>query len=280
MQQLIPFLRYIANTNYLPNHHFTRSYDCRFLYILDGRGILLTEFGDFPLEPDSFVYYPAGTSYYPKSSEESPLQFITANFDFTLDYIHNTSILPPVEVRGFDANLLQASQHDANAELFLRPFSISSAVPLKADLLRLVSLFQSGDHFSQQRCSALLALVLYEVFSAHQESSIASPIVNQVKTFISQHYHQPLDNRMIADALKYHPYYLNSIFKSNSGYTIHKYLQKYRLSQSQTMILHTDLPLSTIAESCGFVNVDHFSRCFKQQFGMTPTEYRKKYNVV
>lgn len=280
MQQLTPFLRYIANTSYLPNHHFTRSYDCRFLYILAGSGILLTEFGDFPLESDTFVYYPAGTSYYPKSSDDNPLQFITANFDFTQDYDHNTAILPPVAANDFIENQLQPSQHTTNTELFLKPFSISPAVPIKSDLLRLVSLFQSGGRFSQQRCSALLALILYEVFSTHQESSATSPLVHQVKAFISQHYHQALDNRTIADALKYHPYYLNSIFKSSCGSTIHKYLQSYRLAQSQTLILHTDFPLSSIGESCGFVSADHFSRCFKQQFGITPSEYRKKYSVI
>jgi transcriptional regulator GlxA family with amidase domain len=41
------------------------------------------------------------------------------------------------------------------------------------------------------------------------------------------------------------------------------------------MITTTDLPLTKIASKCGFLNPSHFSKAFKQQFGVSPQQFRK-----
>ena len=60
MKNNTPFLRYIALGNHLPNKSYVRAYDCRFFYVLSGKGTLFTEKGDFELCSDTLCYYPSG----------------------------------------------------------------------------------------------------------------------------------------------------------------------------------------------------------------------------
>jgi len=41
-------------------------------------------------------------------------------------------------------------------------------------------------------------------------------------------------------------------------------------------LLHSDRKISEIAESCGYNDLPTFTRAFKRQFGMAPSEYRKQ----
>ncbi|APU67636.1 MULTISPECIES: helix-turn-helix domain-containing protein [Christiangramia] len=65
------------------------------------------------------------------------------------------------------------------------------------------------------------------------------------------------------------------IFKRVYGDTIYAYHLRKRLENAYSMIKDTSLPINEIAEECGFISFPHFSRSFKKEYGMTPTEARK-----
>jgi AraC-like DNA-binding protein len=41
------------------------------------------------------------------------------------------------------------------------------------------------------------------------------------------------------------------------------------------MIIYEDIALTVVARKCGFQNLSHFSKAFKQQFGVSPLQFRK-----
>ena len=64
-----------------------------------------------------------------------------------------------------------------------------------------------------------------------------------------------------------------------TGMTPMGYALQVRLNYAGRLILNSEgLSLSAIANKCGFQNLSHFSNSFKQQFGMSPTQYRKSHN--
>ena len=89
------------------------------------------------------------------------------------------------------------------------------------------------------------------------------------------HYSDPdLTNSGIASAMGYHPYYLNRLFKDNTGQTLHQYLLEYRVHQACRMLTETNDDVLSIAESCGFGGSSYFIKRFKETVGVTPLKYR------
>ena len=60
-------------------------------------------------------------------------------------------------------------------------------------------------------------------------------------------------------------------FKKEFGLTPHRYVQNIKINNARRM-LHYDLPLSQIAQECGFYDQSHFIKTYKKFFGHTPSK--------
>lgn len=65
------------------------------------------------------------------------------------------------------------------------------------------------------------------------------------------------------------------IFKRAYGDTIYNYHLRKRLEKAHLLLQNTSLPVNEIAEECGFSSFSHFSRSFKKEYGVTPSQIRK-----
>ncbi|QEN03436.1 AraC family transcriptional regulator [Thiospirochaeta perfilievii] len=70
--------------------------------------------------------------------------------------------------------------------------------------------------------------------------------------------------------------HFSRLFKQFTGKTFIEHLTHYRLEQGKNLLLNTDLPVSRIPELTGFCNPCYFSRVYKNHYGISPTETRKK----
>lgn len=69
---------------------------------------------------------------------------------------------------------------------------------------------------------------------------------------------------------------LYSKFKALTGMTPNNFILNYRLKFAATMLQkYPDIPVSEVGDKCGFSSPVYFSRCFKNQYGVTPQNYRK-----
>ncbi|OAD90754.1 hypothetical protein A7A78_14160 [Aequorivita soesokkakensis] len=65
-------------------------------------------------------------------------------------------------------------------------------------------------------------------------------------------------------------------FKELYGISVYRYLRNERLRKAKVLVQYGDSPFKSIVQLCGFKSEAHFSRTFKKEFGLTPTELRKK----
>lgn len=65
-----------------------------------------------------------------------------------------------------------------------------------------------------------------------------------------------------------------------TGLTPVAFVLRVRLNKAENLIKKSDLPLTAIANKCGFQNLSHFSKAFKQQFGVSPLQYRKHHGTI
>ena len=82
-----------------------------------------------------------------------------------------------------------------------------------------------------------------------------------------------LDN--IAAAMSISRKQLRTRVMAITGLTPVAYVQQVRLNRARLMMAKGDMSLTTIAKKCGFPDPSYFSKVFKQQFGVSPTQFRK-----
>jgi AraC-like DNA-binding protein len=85
---------------------------------------------------------------------------------------------------------------------------------------------------------------------------------------------EPLDRRMIADALRIHPNHLTKIFSEFSDLTFTEHLMATRLRRATALLEEGRLNVSEVAATCGFASANYFVRAFKKAYGHTPGQHR------
>ena len=105
-----------------------------------------------------------------------------------------------------------------------------------------------------------------------------SQIASVLRDFIIKNYSEDINLNLIADNMNYSPSYLTKIFCQVYGCTPSKYLITLRMSHAQRLLIHEPgLSVKQIGEMCGYHDQGYFSRIFKQQTDLTPSEYKQRY---
>ncbi len=71
---------------------------------------------------------------------------------------------------------------------------------------------------------------------------------------------------------------LSHQFKRVTGYSVMEYLLSCRMAEAKRLLVTTSLGVSEIVEACGFSDGSNFSRMFKNQNGLTPSQFRAKFH--
>lgn len=117
----------------------------------------------------------------------------------------------------------------------------------------------------------LLADTLYEQRSAQLEIGLLGTIY----AYVEQNYASPsLSLSSIAENLHFSPSYLTRYFKEKTGISLMQYIDRKRFEESKRLLVTTSLPIKAIVEQVGYIDEANFSRKFKKQEGVTPTQYR------
>ena len=70
--------------------------------------------------------------------------------------------------------------------------------------------------------------------------------------------------------------YLSAFFKKNMGITLSAYLRKIRLSNAAMQLASTNKKVMDISADSGFNSLTTFLREFKKEYGISPSDMRKK----
>lgn len=130
---------------------------------------------------------------------------------------------------------------------------------------------------------------LYAIFARLYESSKASynALESNDNFYVSQATNYILGNSDpnmtvtdIANYLHVSRSYLFTLFKKHLNTSPQRFLSLSRIRNACELLTNTDLPITTIANSCGYQNPFAFSRAFKKEMDLSPSEYRLKYNNI
>lgn len=103
-----------------------------------------------------------------------------------------------------------------------------------------------------------------------QSNNAIDPVIH----YIDQNYNKNITLEELAQIAHFSSPYLSKVFHQATGLTIKTYITLKRIENAKHLLKNSKLSIQEIAVSCGFPNLSHFDRVFKQQTGMSPVSYR------
>ncbi|MBB6637142.1 response regulator [Cohnella thailandensis] len=88
---------------------------------------------------------------------------------------------------------------------------------------------------------------------------------------------QPLFAIDVAKRVHLSRSYFNQVFKEIVGHSFNEYLRQTRIDKAREYLVQTIKPIQWVAEQSGYSDEKYFSRTFREQTGMLPSEYRQRH---
>ena len=107
--------------------------------------------------------------------------------------------------------------------------------------------------------------------SLHSENQI----IGKAQQYIYTHIREKLSVPIVAQRVGVSPSYLTALFHQNLQISPGEYIRRIKLQESKQMIRENSMNFTEIAAALQYSTVHHFSRQFKEKFGITPSEYAR-----
>lgn len=101
--------------------------------------------------------------------------------------------------------------------------------------------------------------------------------IYSVAGYIHAHYPEDLSLEFLSGHFGISPSYLSHRFKQVTGFSVTDYIQMTRIRNVQALLINTKIPITEVAEPCGFNCFSQFNRVFRKHIGMSPSQYRKQH---
>lgn len=99
---------------------------------------------------------------------------------------------------------------------------------------------------------------------------------HRISKYIFNNYDSNITLQEIAKKEFLSPHYLSHEIKYATGYSFTDLVNQTRVEESVKLLLDSDLSISDISDEVGFSHVRYLNKNFKNYYGCTPLQYRKK----
>ena len=123
-----------------------------------------------------------------------------------------------------------------------------------------------------------LAAMLVLLFESESEAAAPSGdgyVYGHIVSYLHNHLAEKITLADVASFCHYSPSFVARLFKARSGKTVNDYLKDLRMKKASELLSRTDMPISEVAEACGFSDTNYFIACFSRSFGTPPKRFRK-----
>ena len=99
--------------------------------------------------------------------------------------------------------------------------------------------------------------------------------IEDVKRFIRDHTDEPLTREVLADVAGFSVPHFHRIFTAQLGENIASYVRRVRLERAGRKLRWGAVDITQVALAAGYDTHAAFSRAFKQQYGLSPSQFRQ-----
>lgn len=130
--------------------------------------------------------------------------------------------------------------------------------------------------YSQVIIESLLTLIFSFILRNYtKKSSHGNIAMTEIIDYIYLGY-QTISMDSLAAHFNYHPKYLSSLIHKQTGQTFRNLIVNIKLQNALNYLLYTDCSIEQIVDKIGYKDKSSFYSLFKKEYGMSPSEYRKR----
>ena len=116
--------------------------------------------------------------------------------------------------------------------------------------------------------------VCRNILTKKEESTV--DIVKKAQLYIEENYSKDIILDEVSKELQISPYYLSKLFKKRTGNTFIEYLTSVRIEKAKDLLRNSSKSMKEICMEVGYSDANYFSRTFKKNVGVSPTEYKEE----
>ncbi|MCD8356453.1 MAG: AraC family transcriptional regulator [Clostridia bacterium] len=237
------------------------------LYVMQGSGSYLVGDHSYVVQPGSLVICNANVLHGEPPFQKHNLQ----SYCCVLSGLQLPDLPPNTLMGGSLHPVLFFSQDKADIENIM---------------LTMHSLNTQSDEYHQV-CNLLANALLNIVYMKLQKRQKPTEFnqkgnedfIQNITQYLDEHYMEAISLQDLASIFHMSHYYFSHIFKIETGISPMRYVMYRRIGEAQNMLMNTEMTIGTIGETLGFGDNCHFSSMFKKYVGITPTQYRKHFQL-
>ena len=275
-----PFVRYCRRLDVKDYNSYPsaiKCYDARLYYCIEGMGSFRIANEVYEIKAGSVILFPALTEYSYIPNADNPMRFIATNFDYTYDFAHVFTPIPPSIIDEFNIEKSIAIVNFLDIKQLNSPIILQKMKTLEPKFLYLEDEFNKRQSYFEARCSATLLDIISTILLRNDlvgQNKKSRKISDEIIEYLNEHYTENITLNSLGAEFGYHPNYLNQIFIKATKKTIYSYLLDLRILKAINLLQNSDLTVSDVCEKTGFCDISHFSKTFKKKTGYNPTDFR------
>lgn len=169
----------------------------------------------------------------------------------------------------------------------VRGFRLSGEIPWQKEILdRVRELFAMSDDRSwgyELRCRNIISQIWLTIAvnlpigqseAFQPATALSESRIKVMLSFIHQNYGSDITVEDIAAAANISKSECFRCFRSTISKKPVAYLNEYRLKKASELLMSGNMPVTEICLACGFNHISYFGKMFRQQYGMTPRQFR------
>lgn len=237
-----------------------------FHYVLSGTGTLMADDAKGITQTYSvrsgqgFLIFPEQiTTYY--ADQHSPWEYSWIEFD-------GLRVKEALSLTDFSLNRPIYHPHSKDLqEQMVKEMNYIISHPKESSFHLLGHLYLFFDYFIQSAKSTRLT----------QSSKMSDYYIQEAIHYMEQNFQNDISIEEIAAVCGINRSYLGKIFRNSIGRSPQEFLMNYRMVKATELLKLTTLSIADIGTAVGYGNPLHFSRAFKNIYGVSPREWRNEH---
>ena len=159
---------------------------------------------------------------------------------------------------------------------FSQRYSVPSS-PVSEELFKtVIDSYTKNTSDAYMRIQGAMNLLLADFFSDSHFDQHSLVRFEPVLSYIDKNYKRSIYLSELASIMNISTMYFSNSFKQAFRISPRQYILNKRLTESQQLLLETDMSVKEIAYAVGFENENYFSELFSAKIGISPMKFRKR----